>query len=170
MRWALTLAACLIAFPAVAAAQSDGGAPLPLKHTARPTTAAITAADLMTRLYVYADDSMQGRETGTIGNVKATDYIAAEARRLGLRPAGDSGTYFQTLPLKTRTFDTTSSFTVNSAGLAPFTDYLSFSRGSVAIPPVAIVYGGALGDSAHLISEDQAKGKLVVLRVPGGFT
>ena len=54
----------------------------------RPTTAAITARDLMTRLYIFADDSMQGREAGTPGNVKGTDYIAAEIRRLGLVPAG----------------------------------------------------------------------------------
>ena len=50
---------------------------LPLKHTPEPTTAAITAQDLMTRLYIFSDDSMQGREAGTIGNVKGTDYIAS---------------------------------------------------------------------------------------------
>jgi hypothetical protein len=59
------------------------------------TTASITPADLKTRLYIYADDSMLGREAGTIGNYKATAYIAAEAARMGLEPAGDNGTYFQ---------------------------------------------------------------------------
>src|SRR5689334_10691759 len=53
---------------------------LPLKHAPQPTTPAITAADLMTRLYIFADDSMQGREAGTIGNVKGTDYIASEVK------------------------------------------------------------------------------------------
>jgi hypothetical protein len=38
---------------------------------------------------------MQGREAGTIGDFKATAYIASEAARLGLQPAGDNGTYFQ---------------------------------------------------------------------------
>jgi hypothetical protein len=61
------------------------------------TSASITPADLRTRLYVYADDSMLGREAGTIGNYKATAYIAAEAARLHLEPAGDSGTYFQNI-------------------------------------------------------------------------
>jgi len=163
MRWSHTFAACLTIIPALSAAQSGGS--LPLKLPTRPTTPAITAADLMTRLYLYADDSMQGRETGTIGNVKATDYIAAEARRVGLKPAGDSGTYFQTLPLKTRTFDTASTFTVNSTQLAPYTDYLSLSRSSVTLGSLAIVYGGVLGDSAHQIAADQAQGKLVVLRM-----
>jgi len=57
----------------------------------------ITASDLKTRLYLYADDSMMGRETGTIGNYKATQYIAAEAARLGLEPAGENGGYFQNM-------------------------------------------------------------------------
>jgi hypothetical protein len=59
------------------------------------TGAEITPADLKSRLYLYADDSMMGREAGTIGNYKATAYIAAEVKRLGLEPAGDNGTYFQ---------------------------------------------------------------------------
>jgi len=62
---------------------------LPFKHAPEKTTADITAKDLMTRLYIFADDSMKGREAGTIGNVKGTDYIAAEAKRMGLKPAGE---------------------------------------------------------------------------------
>jgi hypothetical protein len=59
------------------------------------TSSAISATDLRTRLYIYADDSMLGRRVGTIGNRKATDYIAAEARRIGLVPAGEDGAFFQ---------------------------------------------------------------------------
>ena len=61
------------------------------------TVASITPGDLRTRLFTYADDSMLGREAGTIGNFKATAYIAAEAARIGLEPAGDSGTSFQNI-------------------------------------------------------------------------
>jgi hypothetical protein len=68
-----------------------------LDTAARPggTTAAITAEDLRHRLYIFADDSMMGREAGTPGSAKAAAFLAAEAARLGLEPAGDSGTYFQ---------------------------------------------------------------------------
>ena len=66
---ALSLAALT---PAGVAAQNPGAAPaptaskpLPLKHAPEPTTAAIKPADLMTRLYIFADDSMMGREVGT---------------------------------------------------------------------------------------------------------
>src|SRR5213079_2094692 len=71
----------------------------PRTHRPAPTVPAITPGDLMTRLYIFADDSMQGREAGTIGNVKGTDYIADEIKRAGLVPAGDGGTYFQTIPV-----------------------------------------------------------------------
>ena len=66
---------------------------------ARPgrTAEGITSGDLKTRLYIYADDSMMGREAGTIGNFKGTTYIAAEAARIGLEPAGENGTFFQNM-------------------------------------------------------------------------
>src|SRR4051794_19978105 len=36
----------------------------PEKHAPRPTSQAITSEDLMTRLYIFSDDSMQGRQFG----------------------------------------------------------------------------------------------------------
>lgn len=69
------------------------------------TVADITPADLRTRLYIYADDSMQGREAGTIGDYKATAYIASELARMGLEPAGDNGTYFQDIHSTTTRFN-----------------------------------------------------------------
>ena len=48
-------------------------------------SAAISARDLQIRLYQFADDSMQGRQVGRVGNKKGTDYLAAEMKRLGLR-------------------------------------------------------------------------------------
>jgi hypothetical protein len=152
--------ALVLLVPTMAGAQSA----LPRQHAPRPTASAITAADLMTRLYRYADDSMAGREAGTAGNVKATDYIAAEARRMGLQPGGDSGTYFQTIPLKSRSLDTTSRFTVAGAPLEPFTDYLLLTRQPVANASVQTVFGGMAGDDLHQLTEAQAAGKLVVLR------
>lgn len=161
-RYRLALLALII--PAAARAQSQ-----PRRQLApRPTTASITARDLETRLYGLADDSMQGREAGTLGNVRGTDYIAAELKRLGLVPAGDDGTYFQTIPLKTRTFDETSTFAVAGRPLTAFTDYLALGPQSLENAALATVYGGELADSAHRITPEQARGRLVVLAVGGG--
>ena len=99
---ALAVAAPLVAAPLVAQSRAtmrpvwpDEG---PMTWAPRPTERAITANDLRTRLYQIADDSMRGRRMGEAGNAKVTAYIAREFERLGLRPAGDSGTWFQSLP------------------------------------------------------------------------
>jgi peptidase M28-like protein len=162
---AALLALLYLLSPARASAQTS----LPLKHTPERTGPEITAADLMTRLYIFSDDSMQGREAGTIGNVKGTDYIAGEIKRMGLLPAGDGGTYFQTVPLKTRSLDTTTSMAVGGTALTPIADYIPVARHSIENASVPIVFGGDLNDSLHRISEADAAGKLVVLRATGGL-
>src|SRR5207249_147776 len=73
----------------------------------RPTEPAITANDLRTRLYQISDDSMRGRRIGEPGNYVVTDYIAREFKRLGLKPGGDNGTYFQNLPFGPQRVDST---------------------------------------------------------------
>src|SRR5579871_6813114 len=75
----------------------------------RPTVPEITANDLRTRLYQFSDDSMLGRRIGEPGNYKGTEYIAREFKRLGLKPAGDSGTYFQNMPYGPIGYDLASS-------------------------------------------------------------
>jgi hypothetical protein len=46
-----------------------------------------------------ADDAMEGRETGTPGYDRAAEHVAARFAELGLQPAGDDGSWFQTVPL-----------------------------------------------------------------------
>ncbi len=155
--------AALAAFPALAAAQAAPPA-LPLKHTPKPTTAAITAADLMTRLYIFADDSMAGRQGGTEGNLKATAYIAAELKKIGLVPAGDSGTYFQYVPLVRRSFAPVDTLRADTTVLIAPADFVPLGTRGTPRPleGVRAVYGGIWTDSTTWISAAQAAGKLVV--------
>jgi Zn-dependent M28 family amino/carboxypeptidase len=63
---------------------------------------AVRAVDpgvLRAHLEFLADDALEGRAPGTRGGDAAAQYIAAQFRRLGLEPAGDSGTYFQRVPI-----------------------------------------------------------------------
>ncbi len=46
-----------------------------------------------------ASDELEGRGVGTRGIELAADYIADEFRRIGLKPAGENGTYFQTFEM-----------------------------------------------------------------------
>lgn len=46
-----------------------------------------------------ASDELGGRGVGTPGIDLAAEYVAGEFKEIGLEPAGDSGTYFQTFPI-----------------------------------------------------------------------
>jgi hypothetical protein len=161
----LALAAALAGVP-LAAQQ----APLPLKHAPAPTVPAITANDLMSRLYVFADDSMRGREAGTPDNLRGTAYIERELRRMGLTPAGDDGTFFQDVPLIRRVLDDSAKLSVDGAALDPRTDVLPRDQGNAArsLEGVQAVYGGTWGMSATLLDASRTVGKLVVLGIPRG--
>ncbi len=54
---------------------------------------------LRAHLGFLADDALEGRAPGTRGGELAAKYIASQFQRLGLQPAGDSGTYFQRVPI-----------------------------------------------------------------------
>jgi peptidase M28-like protein len=47
-----------------------------------------------------ADDSLEGRDTGSPGFVLAAAYVTAQYRALGLKPAGGNGDWFQQVPLR----------------------------------------------------------------------
>ncbi|HEX6313706.1 MAG TPA: M28 family peptidase, partial [Gemmatimonadaceae bacterium] len=76
-----------------------------ISHTAcaqRPPArgeAAITEALIRRHINVIADDSMLGRNTPSRGLELTAGYVAAQFRRLGLKPGGDSGRYIQRYPL-----------------------------------------------------------------------
>jgi len=84
----LRLPAAFLAFAAVAGL----AAATPVRRS--PTT----PADARRILSALADDSMEGRASGTPGAQRAARYIGGEMKRIGLEPLGDSG-YFQRVPL-----------------------------------------------------------------------
>lgn len=163
-----------IALAALAACSSQSTpATQPTPGAALP---AVSPATLKTDLYAFSDDSMQGRETGTIGNVKGTNFIAAQVKKLGLQPAGDNGTYFQVVPLARTGLDPKSTLTAGGSALTPGKDWVSFGaisqlgfKANFTGNNVASIYGGRIGDSASAaLTESQIAGKLVVFSPPIG--
>ena len=143
---------------------------LPRTLAPRPTVAAITAADLMTRLYIVADDSMGGRASGTEGHVQATNYLAAEVQRLGLRPAGTNGSWFQDLPMVRRGFAPAGVIVAGEKSFKlgeQFGATLSRGASARAVSTAIVVIGGTLSDSSTWISAEEARGKVVVMREAG---
>ena len=151
----LLLGACRSAAPLDAGA---AGTPSSPGAVAGETGPAITAEDMRLRIFALPHDSMVGREAGTHGNVKATDYVAAELRQLGLEAAGENGTYFQTVPMVERRL-VSSSVVAGGETLAAGSDYVPLSRtsfipfgGSGSLDAVPVVYGGRLGDESSLVA------------------
>ena len=64
-----------------------------------PGAPAVSERALQGHIEFLAADSLQGRDTGTVGYQVAADYVAAEFLKLGLVPGGDNGSYFQQVPL-----------------------------------------------------------------------
>jgi hypothetical protein len=136
---------------------------MPLTYQGGPTVTAITPCDLMTRLYIYSADSLRGREAGTLDAIHATAWIEREVRRLGLRPGGDNGTYFQAMPVSARIVS--SSSTIVSGGKTFRTDVDFYPGGATADRKITadVVFGGMLGDTVNALSADDARGKIVVM-------
>ncbi|HEU4880419.1 MAG TPA: M28 family peptidase [Gemmatimonadaceae bacterium] len=158
----------LIAVLASVGCAIPAGAPSPLR-----TTAAITAGDAKTRIYIVADDSMRGREAGAAGNFTMTSYVAKEMERLGLEPGGENGTWFQTVPMIRRSADTTSTLIVNGQPLRIFSEFAlvrptSTVRFSAALPAAtySTIYGGRAGDSSFTLSAADVQNRIIVLDAP----
>jgi len=110
---------------AVLAGPPAAGAQTPADAAAR----AVRPGALRSHLEFLASDALEGRGTGARGGRLAARYVAAQFERLGLEPAGDSGTYFQSIPVQARSF----SSTLGPAGGPPLevgTDFVAYLTGS----------------------------------------
>jgi hypothetical protein len=170
MRPIRTFAAATSFVAAATATAQQPSQPLPLKLDPKATAPAITTADLMTRVYQFADDSMRGRMAGSPEAMKGTEYIAAELKRIGLQPAGDKGTYFQDVPFGAQTLDSTSTIRVGETTLKAGTDFIAF--GPIGAAPLSgtvdVIFGGQAIDTMNVLTPDQVRGKLIVLRPAAG--
>ena len=75
-----------------APAAGDSAVPAPADFA---TVSAIEEADMRKHLEYLASEELQGRLTGTPGEVAATEHVATFFKKWGLLPGGDNDTYFQ---------------------------------------------------------------------------
>ncbi|MDO8501056.1 MAG: M28 family peptidase [Gemmatimonadaceae bacterium] len=154
----------------LAGCTATGASPSPAR-----TVAAITPADVRSRIYLIADDSMRGREAGTADNVRMTSYLEREVLRLGLEPGGENGTYYQTIPMVRRRADSASTLAVNGEHLSLFTDFVPLRPSSTVRFAAAlktgtypVIYGGRAGDSTVALRPAEVAGRIVILDAPIG--
>src|SRR5712691_4002632 len=164
MRYRLALLLAVLPGPAAAQRQQPA---------ARGATS-ITMADVQRRIGIIADDSMLGRATPSPQLDAVAAYVAGEFQRFGLKPGGDSGTYFQHYPLQVLRFDPESS-TIRIAGRTPGIwhageDVLLVEgqapAGAAAVPAVVIT-GSA--DAGGTLDSAGVTGKIVFLAYGPGL-
>jgi hypothetical protein len=158
--------ALLLIFSAAATAQTNQYGN-PEKRAPRATSAAITEADLMSRLYVFADDSMEGRNAPLASNAKGTAYIVRELTRLRIAPAGYLGSYYQTLPYVQRSLSQRTSLTVNGEPLRLGTDFTVSSRGATKIIDSSrVIFAGVSSDVDQMILPSWVSNRFVIVVPP----
>jgi hypothetical protein len=119
-----------------------------------------------------SDDALEGRGTGSRGYDIAAKFMASQFESLGLQPAGDNGSYFQSVPLRSAKPDETKSTLVLSRSGKDET--LTFrknyiSRGNPVLPetsveaPVVFVGNGVTASEQNYDDYQgiDAKGKIV---------
>ena len=82
------------------------------------TSSAITADDLRQRIAILSDDAFEGRGPAAPVGEKTADWLAAEMERVGLQPAGENGTWFQTVGMVEQTLDENASRISFSGGVS----------------------------------------------------
>jgi hypothetical protein len=65
----------------------------------------ITISNLESHLYFLAADELQGRETGEPGLEIAANYLASQAKKIGLKAVDDNNDYFQKYIIEEKTLD-----------------------------------------------------------------
>lgn len=147
--------------PAAAQNNSYGN---PEKRAPRPTSSAINEADLMSRLYVFADDSMEGRNAPLASNARGTTYLVRELQRLKIAPAGLLGSYYQVLPYVERRLSPRTTLTINGEPLRLGTDYTVTSRGAVKIIDSSqVIFAGVSSNADQMILPEWAANRFVIV-------
>ncbi len=138
-----------------------------------PTHAAatITPEDVQKRIAFLASDSLRGRATPSPGLELAAAYVAREFKALGLKPAGDSGSFIQRWPFKRSNFDAKS---VKAELRGPTPRTLVYGKEYFVIPSATVdtvtgdvVYGGVAG--ANSIASSHFANNIVAFFVPGAM-
>lgn len=125
--------------------------------------ATITQEELKERLYTYASDEFEGRETGTRGEEKAVEYLVDHYKALGIPGALPGNSYRQAVPLAfsqppTGTLSFNGTTFSNGEGFVCFT--------GADLKDVEIVYAGYGIDSPEYsdFSGLDVSGKLILAR------
>lgn len=106
----------------------------------------IRTQDLKSNLYTFADAHFRGRSAGTIDELKAASWLNDQFRAIGLKPAGEDGTYFQFFNLVRKQIANNSTIEINNTPLQLWKDVAVSQMANIHLE-APIVY---LGNVANI--------------------
>ena len=132
-----------------------------------PGLNAIRQEELRTDLFEMAGDHFRGREAGTLDELKTSVWWVNKLERIGLKPAGDDGTYFQFFNMVRNRVSNASTISLNNKKLVLWQDVL-IAQTAPANVSAPVVFAGS-ADKADLDKLD-LKGMAVAVQVsPAGI-
>ena len=120
---------------------------------------AIKTADLKRDLFILASDTMRGKRAGTLDELKAAAWVAEQARKAGLEPAGDDGTYFQFFPLERSKVSEESTVKINGRDLKLWNEAWVRRPDEFSVN-APVVWMNSLADTVR-----DTKGKVVAMKL-----
>ena len=126
-----------------------------------PEIESITARDMKADLTFLASDSMAGRLTDTPQNAMAAEWIMSRFERMGLKPIGDNGTYYQKYTLATATLGEGNQGRLGAFGTDWYPTRFSAS-GNAEGSLVFVGYGISSPERNHDDYRGDVKGRIVL--------
>ncbi|MBW3131001.1 M28 family peptidase [Hymenobacter profundi] len=129
----------------------------------------VQPTDVKKHIWYLADDKLRGRQPGTPGYQMAVDYVVGQLKALGMQPAGDNGTYTQTVRLRRATTLPGATLSINGRPLTYGPDFtLNPNPGAPSSSVTAPLAFAGYGISAPELGYDDyagldVKGKVVVV-------
>ncbi len=134
--------------------------------TAKDFANTISVEDLKTRLYTFSGDEMEGRMTGTAGNVKAAEYLRNFYMDRGIAsPLAEENDYFQDIP---------HTFFRRLSGTKPSQNVVAFIKGSEFPDEIVVLSAhydhlGVKNNQVYNGADDDGSGTMAVLEIAEAF-
>ncbi|MEJ7740720.1 MAG: M28 family peptidase [Chitinophagaceae bacterium] len=133
---------------------------LPAQLNKPPGLNLIRTEELTKDLYTLADAHFKGRSAGTLDELKASMWLAEKYRAIGLKPAGDDGTYLQYFTLWRNSIADNSSIQINNAALTLWKDVAIAQMANISLSAPIVYLGNASAIDTNAVN---VKDKVVAI-------
>lgn len=151
------------AFQSVAFAQAPA---VKITSAERKIVEGVTARQLSDYLYFVASDEMEGRDTPSRGLDTTAKFIGMNLSKWGFKPAGDDGTFYQKIAIKSETTDpANNTLKIGETNFTMLDDFFRISGNASATAPMVFAGNGWMVKSKGIDAYKgiDVKDKIVVL-------